>query len=389
MIQIEDPSKCFGCSACQTICEAGAIRMTPGGMGFLYPEVDIDRCTGCGRCEFICEQIGRLKAAPGSAKAYAVRHNNPEEVARSRSGAAFVAISDKILQMGGVVYGAVMEKDFSVAHRRACSAEERDAMRGSKYAQSSMGDCLGAALKDLKDGRWVLFSGTPCQCRALRALVDLEKVSSEDIDGRLVLVDIVCHGVPSPRVWKEYISHIAAGRKIVRADFRDKGRFGWKAHFESLEFEDESVYTGRSFAELFYRHIILRPSCANCRDNSPERISDLTLADFWGWEKTDPTLNADDLGYSLVLTNSARGERIMASLEADASVRPVRLEDCLQRPLRERVSLDPRSGKLADDLDRKGMGYVLWKYSDRNLRSRLRYARKALRQKIRKIVGRA
>jgi len=357
--------------------------MVPDKMGFLYPSVDQDLCVDCGLCEAACEKVQNL-VPEYQTRAFAIRHRDLNEVENSRSGAAFVALSDRILSLGGSVYGASFDTDWSVHHTKATDKKGRDAFRGSKYIQSRMENSIKDVIADLTEGKWVLFSGTPCQCRAVKSSVDRKA----GLGDKLILVDIVCHGVPSPRVWKEYLAMRADGRTVTAVEFRDKKRFGWKAHKETVTFADGKTLVSRSFTDLFYKHIILRPSCAECKDNTPKRITDLTLADFWGWEKIDKNMNSDDKGYSLVLVNSDKGKALLEAVSGDVFSREVKLEDCLQRPLVEPVTLDPRSRQLAEDLELKGIKTVLKKYGDWNLSSRWTYFKKALRQKIRKLLGR-
>ena len=383
MPRIADPMTCSGCTACQAACRKGAITMVPDRMGFLYPSVNGDLCVDCGMCEATCEKVRKLEPEYKT-RAFAVRHRDIAEVVKSRSGAAFVALSDRILSLGGSIYGAAFDKGWSVRHVKATDRKGRDAFRGSKYIQSRMEGSISNVISDLSEGMWVLFSGTPCQCRAVKASVDRQAGLGE----KLILVDIVCHGVPSPRIWNEYLKLIAKGREIVSADFRDKKRFGWKAHKESITFSDGKTESSRSFTDLFYKHIILRPSCENCLDNKPERVSDLTLADFWGWEKIDPEMNRDDMGYSLVLVNSDKGKSLLEDVSGDLHIKEVNVSDCLQRPLVEPVSLDSRSGELAECLENEGMEAVLRKYGDWNYSHRLRYFKNTVRQQIRKLLGR-
>ena len=234
MIEINNPADCCGCSACQSICTHDAIMMQPDTMGFLYPVVNKDKCIDCGLCEKACsfhENYDTSFNLPEPA-AYAARHKNMEEVETSRSGAAFIAISDYILKLGGVVYGAGYTDHFRVVHKRATTKEERDEFKGSKYVQSDMNTVFRQVKKDLKEGMIVLFSGTPCQTSGLASYV------GKRLRENLYLVDIVCHGVPSPSLWKDYIAYLERkqGAEICWVNFRDKQYFGWAAHHETFKF---------------------------------------------------------------------------------------------------------------------------------------------------------
>lgn len=232
---IKDKSDCCGCTACASICAHDAITMKPDGMGFLYPEVDKDKCTECGLCEKVCAfnaEYDRSLNLP-EPEVYGARHRDMNEVMRSRSGAAFVAISDYVLENGGVVYGAGYTDHFRVVHKRATTKSERDEFRGSKYVQSDLTGVFRQIREDLKRGMTVLFSGTPCQTSGLSSYV------GKKLRENLVLVDIVCHGVPGPYIWRDYLAYIEKkqGDTVEVVNFRDKERYGWRAHKESFKFQ--------------------------------------------------------------------------------------------------------------------------------------------------------
>jgi len=239
MIQIQDPKDCCGCTACASICTHNAITMEPDVLGFLYPKVDKTKCVECGLCEKVCQFNDNYDKSLNLAQpiAYAARHKDINEVMRSRSGAAFVAISDYVLEKGGVVYGAGYKDHFRVAHKRATTKEERDEFRGSKYVQSDLTGVFREVKEDLKNGLTVLFSGTPCQTSGLNAYV------GKKLREKLILVDIVCHGVPGPFLWRDYIAYLEKkqGDEIVVVNFRDKELFGWRAHRESYKFKQGGV----------------------------------------------------------------------------------------------------------------------------------------------------
>ena len=234
MIEIKNLADCCGCTACESICSHDAITMKPDAMGFLYPVVDKAKCVDCGLCEKVCafhENYDTSLNLP-QPDAYAARHKDMTEVESSRSGAAFIAISDYILKQGGVVYGVGYTEHFRVVHKRATTKMERDEFKGSKYVQSDMNTVFRQVKEDLKNGLIVLFSGTPCQTSGLASYI------GKRMRENLYLVDIVCHGVPSPYLWKDYIAYLEKkqGSEICWVNFRDKQQFGWSAHHETYKF---------------------------------------------------------------------------------------------------------------------------------------------------------
>ena len=203
MINIINKEDCCGCTACVSICAHKAITMEPDTLGFLYPKVDVSKCTNCGLCEKVCAFNDNYDTSMNleTPYVYGARHKDIKEVETSRSGAAFIAISDWILSQGGVVYGVGYEEHFKVVHKRAVTKEQRNEFKGSKYVQSDLNDIFIQIKNDLRNGKMVLFSGTPCQTSGLNSYI------GKKLRQNLYLVDIVCHGVPAPYIWRDYITY--------------------------------------------------------------------------------------------------------------------------------------------------------------------------------------
>lgn len=374
MIQIINKSQCCGCTACVSICSHDAIAMQPDAMGFLYPVVDEHKCIDCGLCEKVCSFHENYDTSLNFPipEAYAARHKDMREVETSRSGAAFIAISDWILEHGGIVYGAGYAEHFRVVHKRATTKEERDEFKGSKYVQSDLGDMFRQVKQDLKDGRIVLFSGTPCQTSGLNSYV------GKKYRENLYLVDIICHGVPGPNLWQDYLTFLEKkqGDKICQVNFRDKQEFGWAAHHETFNFVNSGKVV---FKYLFYQHTTFRKSCEICPFANIYRPSDVTLADFWGWERIYPELNNDDKGLSLVLVNTRRGKLLFDAVGQDMNVYRVdNLNDCLQPNLQCPSAPYPKREEFERDYAKYGFVYVAKKYGDMGWRYKL----KMLKRKI-------
>lgn len=377
MIRITNPADCCGCSACASICNQNAITMTPDALGFLYPEIDSDKCTNCGLCDNVCSFNDDYDTSMNLAEpiAYGARHKDIEEVMRSRSGAVFVAISDYILDRGGVVYGAGYADHFRVIHKRATTKEERDEFRGSKYVQSDMNTVFKEVKRDLKDGLIVLFSGTPCQTSGLNSFV------GKNLRKNLILVDIVCHGVPSPAIWDDYISLIESKSKstVIDVDFRNKKQYGWEDHKETYRLANSpsvwQQYTINSqgkwktwYTKTFYDHIMFRHSCGNCHYCNTQRPSDITIADFWGWQKQDSNINSDNKGLNLVLINTPIGQNLFDAISDKLEVIDASPDAYMQPNLRTPSRIHGKRLKFESDYMKKGFAYIFeHRYDERPL----------------------
>lgn len=372
MIQIHNPANCSGCSACFSICSHNAITMKPDALGFLYPSVDTEKCVECGLCEKVCAFNEDYDKSLNLSQplAFGARHKDMAEVATSRSGAAFIALSDYILEREGVVYGAGYAEHFRVVHKRAVTKERRDEFKGSKYVQSDLGNIFSQVKQDLKSGLTVLFSGTPCQTAGLHSYVGTK------LRGNLILLDIVCHGVPSPYIWKDYLAYLEEkkGRKIMHVDFREKEICGWRAHKEGFRYHgaEDGFELKEHYTYLFYKHIMFRHSCGTCKYANLKRPSDITLADFWGWQKTHPTANIDDKGLSLILCNTNKGVQLFEAIKGRMNTFPAKIEDCMQPNLESPSKIHDQRSAFELDYVRKGFRYILKRYGDKGWRYKVK-----------------
>ena len=279
-----------------------------------------------------------------------------------RRGTKNIPSQDLISQKLEMLYGAAFDSSFRVQHIRAITATERDRMRGSKYVQSDVTGIFPLVKNDLEHGLPVLFSGTPCQIAALKSFLKYEKVD----DTNLLYVDIICHGVPAPNIWKDYLKYVEHKYKdtILKAEFRDKKRHGWSAHIESFLLEKQGWISRKSFAYLFKRVIMFRPVCSECRYSNLKRPSDITLGDFWGWEQNVPDMNIDDKGVSLVLVNSTKGQMFINQLSDIYELRAIENLSYIQPNLKAPSVFDPKWKSFERDYSKKGFEYVLRKYGD-------------------------
>ena len=362
-IAYKTKDECCGCAACKNICPVKAISMQPDVLGFPYPVVNDEVCVHCVLCDKVCvfRPVGPRMNKP---LGYALRHKNMDELVKSQSGGAFAVLSDFILALGGVVYGVVFDENFQVIHARAVNQQERDKMRGSKYVQSITTECFLQVKEDLKRGLFVLFSGTPCQVANLNSYV------GHDLSERLYTLDIICHGVPGPAVWKGYIDWLQKryGR-LFQAFFRDK-KYGWHSCIETFQFADKKVRR-HTFRSLFYALVMLRLNCYKCPYANLNRPADITIGDFWGWEKLSDEFS-DEKGVSLCLVNTEKGKQMLDAVKDRVELRLCDLEHCLQPNLQYPTKKNPLREQFEVDFAVYGFEYVARHYGDLNFKSKIK-----------------
>lgn len=354
MINITDKTTCSGCSACEAVCPRSAIVMKPDALGFLYPKLDVAKCVDCGLCDNVCN----FKEAPirqeGFPVTYLMQHIKPAEVLKSKSGAAFVALSDEILKDNGVVYGARLNLKHLVEHASANTPEERDEFRGSKYIQSDLKGVFAKIKADLAANKKVLFSGTPCQVAGLKAFI------GHKLSENLYLVDILCHGVASPAVWKDYVKSLEykEGKRIIRC-FPRNPQFGWYNNVDTFTFEDGSQYNSDYFTGFVYhKWITQRWSCKVCPFTSLNRISDITIGDAWGYGKVAPEFDKEDLGCSIVLINTEKGRVLFKSASANMRTMQVDVNELMQPVMKNPTALHPKRQKFEETYSERGFKYA-------------------------------
>lgn len=366
MTQVTERTLCCGCSACQSVCPQNAISMEADALGFLYPEIAQDKCVDCGLCARTCDFTLRAKnplVQNNDARTYAVRHKDMDEVSTSQSGGATVALVDWILERNGVVYGCGYGEHFHVMHKRAATKEDANEFKGSKYVQSDMGRCFAMAAEDLKRGLWVLFTGTGCQVAGFLSFVRIKKID----ESRLLTCDLICHGVPSPRLWEDYLNYVEnkrLERPVVKVDFRDKTHYGWKSHKESF-YTTYTTYT--TYTYIFYDHVAFRHSCGVCPYASTRRLSDFTVCDFWGYEKVVPEMGADNKGLSLMFVSTEKAESIFSDISGSLNHKRVDVNDCLQHNMQRPSVISMDRERFERDYETKGFEYVMRKYGREGL----------------------
>lgn len=376
-IEIKDRMLCCGCLACANACPKDAIRTVTDENGFLYPCVDAQLCVDCGLCEKVCDFTQKKQAVHAPQQAISLIHKDPNVVRNSTSGGAFTALSDYVLQQGGVVVGAAMDECFTVSHRVAQNASQRDAMRGSIYVQSDIRDSYRQVRDALKEKKKTMFVGTPCQAAGLKSFLGKD-------DENLLVVEFLCHGVPNNEFFKAHIAFLEKeyGKKITGYSFREK-RYGWTARIEQMTLEGGKTLATKlmqAYTRFFYYGVSLRPSCRNCAYRQLERAADLTMGDFWGIEKL--TGKKNEKGVSLIFANTPKGIWWVQQLQ-DSSV----LQQYPIQTLQNKISTksapsrwDPEAFWLL--YREKGYGALVRKYYKISRKGKLQFALKKLGRRL-------
>lgn len=364
MITLESKQDCCGCHACVTICPRKCISMHADEEGFLYPATDISLCVDCHLCEHVCPMISppALQAAApdggGSPiRVYAARCRDERFRGNSASGGIFPVLAEQVLKEGGVVFGARWDGDFmAVRHDFITDMKDLHLLQGSKYIQSSIGNAFFLVRDFLKQGRRVLFSGTPCQISGLRKVIR----KHSDL---LITVDVACHSVPSPKVWRAFFRDLMSRNGISGATgvFMRKRTFdpqrGWRCDSFVVEsgqsgqpaFQDSIYQT--SYGLGFLEGLFSRPSCERCPAKNMESGSDITLGDFWGVENYFPDLSMQE-GLSIVVCKTPEAHALLDSVrDAFSILRPAEYDQAAAH--NEGLRFDPRKNPNRDAFFRR------------------------------------
>lgn len=299
MIRIENKANCCGCSACIERCPKQCITLAEDNEGFSYPSVDHSKCIECGLCESVCPFI-HTQEARLPIKVLAAINKDEQIRLGSSSGGLFSSIATQIIKQGGVVFGARFDKDWLVNIGFTETIEGLSAFRGSKYLQARIGNSFVECEEFLKSGRKVLFSGSPCQIAGLKRFLHCDYEN-------LITVDFVCHGVPSPKVWKLYL------KEVLAAVNEHKNLFDYKFSYSECKngiFSIVSPFNSNDYMKAFLKDLILRPSCYHCKVREGRSMSDITIGDYWGIQNACPNMD-DNKGTSLALLHSTKGLEIL------------------------------------------------------------------------------
>ncbi len=312
-INITSKEDCCGCTACASVCPKKAIVMKEDNEGFLYPFVDQGKCIDCGLCKKTCPILNKNNCNIYKQKAFIFQNENESIRSQSTSGGFFTSLGEYIISNGGIVYGAAFNDEFLVEHKSANSVEDLNKFRKSKYLQSNQKEVFKEIKEQLNNKILVCYGGTPCQVAGLKEYL------KKDYDN-LILMDIMCHSVPSPLVFKEYQTYILKkmkANKIISVDFRDKSKYGYKYSMMTVVTDNGTYSEGIDtdpYLRAFFGDYSVRPSCYNCQFKTVKRDSDITIWDCFNINEIDKSFD-DDKGTTRILTQSQKGENILKKLE--------------------------------------------------------------------------
>lgn len=363
--------KCCGCTACVSICPVQAIKMKEDEKGFLYPTIQKNKCIKCGLCDDICK-FEDPKLIYDKTHTYIGYHTDKNICAKSQSGGAFTAFSDEILESKGVVFGVIIKEDFKAIHKMASSKMERDLMRGSKYIQSEIGNSFKEVESKLCTEK-VLFVGTPCQVNGLNDYLRIKNIDTEN----LYTIDIICHGVPSPKIGCSFLEWI--GRKkngiVKNVNFRDKSYGGWESSWLSAELIDKEgkyhVEKNKLYGKIFYSNLPLRACCYECSFCSRNRCSDITIGDAWGIAVSDQLYNK--LGCSIMIVNSKKGMDLFKRIKENLNYREVDLNNFMQANLKSPSKAARSVEEFWKNYQTKPFDYIVEKYGKNRIMLNLKY----------------
>ena len=367
---IKADKRCTGCNICTIVCPKHAIELLISEEGFWYPSVNKE-CVNCGKCIATCPVYGEKPKYFKEPISYAAWNDDDDVHLKSSSGGIFSLLAENVLKKNGIVYGAAYTEDCSVQHIRISSIDDIEKLRGSKYVQSFISKEIYSALSaDISSGRSVLFSGTPCQVAAVNKLLGSYN--------NLLTVDVVCHGVPSPKAWKSYLREISQESDVQKVDMRYKKHYGWNKYHMLVWFQngdvDDQWFNDNLWGKSFVHSLFLRNSCYECEFKEYIRNADISLGDFWEAARgTHREYDDNDKGTSVILVNSVRGQEIINHLHG-CKLQRIQYEWIPARTYAvERSSARNEKREIAfAELDSKDFSAIVKKYTKPDTISRIK-----------------
>ena len=357
MINLSDKSDCCGCSACYSICSHHAVEFSTDQEGFFYPKFNKNLCVECGLCEKVCPVIHyETEPKTGNPVIYSAVNTNEKQYMESSSGGIFILLCEYIISKGGIVCGVIYDKNFIVKHSFAKTLDECRAFQGSKYVQSDVREIYPKIKSLLKENVLILFSGTPCQVAGLKLFLR----KSYD---NLYTVDLICHGVPSPKIFQDYLEFVKGKKLISHINMKSKSNKKGTAiriDFTNGKYIRQTLKTDL-WNKLYFNHYIVRPSCHDCQFTHYNRVGDITIGDSWGINKYYPNFYSDKMT-SLLLVNNSKGnflyEKISERMDKIEITKEESWQPQLQYPMDESIERE----NFWKDYIKYGFYYIVKKY---------------------------
>lgn len=384
-IDVSDKEDCCGCTACKNVCPVNAIEMKEDEEGFLYPVIDENKCINCTLCKATCPILNKKKEKKIEQKAYILNNKDMEIRTESTSGGAFTEISKYILNKNGIVYGAAFNDLFKVEHQKATKEEELSKFRNSKYVQSDLNNTFKEIKEYLEEGRFVCFSGTPCQIEGLNCFL---KKKYE----KLVLVDVVCRAVPSPKFLREYLTYIKEKKlnkeQIQSIFFRDKSKYGYKYTQMKITSKGNNYENGIEtdpYLRAFFNGYSIRNSCMSCKFKKRYRISDFTMWDCFNVENFDKNMD-DNKGTTRILIHTEKGRKIFDEIKENFIYKEIDADKIVEdsKEMVRPNKINPNRKEFFEDFNQLDIDEVFKKYFPYN--SKMKFER-LMRKKLVNIKG--
>lgn len=360
--------ECFGCGACYQSCPVQAISMEYDEDKFWYPVINEEKCIHCDKCRRVCPAVDENRKLNDIETAWGGYHADVKVREQSTSGGAFTAIAEEWLKQDGVIFGAELRKPTEIIHSYATSMEEAAKFRKSKYLQSDTKMTFKEVQTFLKEGKRVLYSGTPCQIAGLKCFL------GKDADNEnLLLVEVVCEGVPTPIYTEKHIEYLESkyNKKVTFIDWRDKNRNRWDFQFMKIGFDDSTEYKlsrwFNPFWSIWLKHLMSRPSCYTCPFATSKRGADITIADLWGVHLYCPELYGKNTGCSLVVCNTKKGVAYWEKVSPNMHGHFLKVEDALryQSPMRKHIDANESRIDFMQDLKKEDYKTICKKWATR------------------------
>ena len=322
---------CNGCGICAIKCPQKAISMIEDSEGFLYPSINKKKCSNCGLCKRVCSN--RPLKNKNEIKVYIAKNKNNSQRKKSTSGGMFILIASEIIKKDGIVFGVKFDDNLMAVHDYATTIEDCEKFSSSKYIRSDMNNAYNKVEQFLSKGKYVLFTGTPCQCYALKKYLNKEYE-------RLITCEIVCHSNPSPKIFKMFISNLEKkyNKKIIDFKFRNKEKCNKPYAITS----DGRKIINETYNTAFGNMLISRPSCSKCEFCDLNRKADITIGDFWGAKQMFPEIY-DENGISLICINSENGRKIFEKISKNITYSEVNINDAFK--FNHNSNMDEHSNK--------------------------------------------